>query len=315
MKRSRAGSSAGKPAGSRRPFGALVTGARGFVGRRLVRRLRAEGARVVEWDARAGLDLCDWDAVRTRRLPRGLDAAFHLAAVSYVPAAWADPQAMLRTNLDSTLHVLEVCRRRGIPRLVFVSSCIYGPPRYLPIDEKHPVAPANPYAWSKHLGEQLCRTYAHLYGLRVVIVRPFNIYGPGQDPRFLVPAILDQVRRGGTVTLDSLTPRRDLLYVDDLVEALFRAARFEGPGVEVFNLGAGVSHSVREIAEAAGRAAGKVLRLASRRRSRRGEVRDVVADVRKARRRLGWRPVTSLEEGLAQTWAAGAAADREDSDP
>lgn len=303
MPGSSASSSAARPRSARRPFAALVTGARGFVGRRLVRRLRRAGARVTEWDQRAGLDLCDWDAVRKARPRPSPDVVFHLAALSYVPFAWKHPRTVFAANLAGTLNLLEFCRLRRVKRLVYVSSYIYGKPRYLPVDEQHPVAPANPYAWSKYLGEQLCAAYARLFGLRVVIVRPFNIYGPGQARHFLVPALLRQARRSKTIRLDSLAPRRDLLFVEDLVEALVRAARRRGRATDIINLGAGRSCSVREVAGEIGRIAGKKLRLVSRGKTRRGEVMDVVADLRKAARLLKWRPATPLAEGLARTWA------------
>lgn len=275
----------------------LVTGADGFIGRALVKRLRESGAEVAGLDLKQA-DICDLNSLLKFRPGRKFDLVYHLASISYVPRAWQDPQATYKTNLLGTLNVLEFCRVRKTPKLVFMSSYVYGRPKYLPIDERHPVSPANPYAWSKYLGEKLCEAYVRDFGLECVVLRPFNIYGPGQKADFLIPAIMSQLARGGRVTVKDLKPKRDFLYLDDMVAALLAAARCRGKPLEVINVGCGRSYSVREIIELAGRNAGRKVPVRSLGERRRGEIADVAAAIGKAGRKLRWRPTVGLREGL-----------------
>jgi len=278
----------------------LVTGSRGFVGRVLLERLRREGARVVSFDLAEGKDVTDW---HTLARIRKVDLVYHLAAVVFVPASQSAPLATFQVNLLGTLNVLELCRLRGAG-LVFASSYVYGPPRYLPVDEDHPLAPNNPYAWSKVLGEELCRSYHQQFGVPCLVLRPFNIYGEGQDRRFLVPEIVSQIASGDVVRLKDLSPRRDMLYLEDAVEAYLAAGRWLEGGFDVVNIGSGHSYSVEEIARTAIALSGREIPLEATGEKRRGEVPETVAGIDKARRLLGWEPQVSLEEGLRRTLEA-----------
>jgi UDP-glucose 4-epimerase len=272
----------------------LVTGSNGFVGRYLVRRLREKGARVVEFDLVKDKDITRWEDFRNIRK---IDVVFHLAAKTFVPHSQADPRSTYEINLVGTNNVLELCRLRG-SRLVFASSYVYGNPRYLPIDEKHPTAPTNPYARSKVMAEELCMAYHEEYGVPCVILRPFNIFGKGQSGHFLIPEIVRQLEAGDVVRLKDLNPRRDLLHVDDAVNAYVRAGEYDKSGFEIFNIGYGESFSVREIAGKLIDFSGRKAKLESLRMRRKGEIRDTVADISKAARVLGWKPRITIDKGL-----------------
>ncbi len=277
----------------------LVTGADGFIGRALVKRLRESGALVTGLDLKDA-DICDPASLLKFKSGHKYELVYHLASISYVPRAWQDPQGMYRTNLLGTLNVLEFCRVRQVKKLVFMSSYVYGRPKYLPIDEEHPVAPANPYAWSKYLGEMLCRAYANDFGLNCVILRPFNIYGPGQKADFLIPTIMSQVARGGKVVVKDLKPKRDFLFLGDMVEALLAAGSRRTKSMDVVNIGYGQSYSIREIIELAGENTGRKIAVGSLGEKRRGEINDVVAEIGKAKKELRWRPAVGLREGLGR---------------
>ena len=137
-----------------------MTGASGFVGSHLAKRLRSDGAEVLALDIRGkdSIDLRNWQQLREfgRKLGK-VEQAYHLAALMFVPYAFENPREIYEVNVLGTLNLLELCRLHNVEKIVFASSYVYGSPQYLPIDEEHPVNPHNPYAHSKVIGEALCR--------------------------------------------------------------------------------------------------------------------------------------------------------------
>jgi nucleoside-diphosphate-sugar epimerase len=277
----------------------IVTGAGGFVGRHVVRALREAGCDVVEHQ-RADGDLAEGPPV----WPPAAHVV-HLAGRTFVPAAWSDPAPFRRDNVDATTHVLEYCRLTGAS-MIHVSSYVYGTPVRLPIDERHPLDPFNPYAESKILAERAVQDYQRRFGVRATIVRPFNLFGPGQDARFLIPTIIRQARdpARAAITLTDDRPRRDYLHVRDLAALIVLALR--APLGDVYNAGSGESHSVRDIADRVGDLTGGRKPLQVTGPVRPNEILDVVADVSHAAATLGWRPRIDLMEGLQDTIASTA---------
>jgi nucleoside-diphosphate-sugar epimerase len=275
---------------------ALVTGSEGFVGKTLVRELQRRHTRVLRVSRTTGHDLRDPDALDAFQ-DASVQIVFHLAARSFVPDSWRDPASFYEVNVLGTQRVLDFCRHTGA-RLVHFSSYVYGVPAYLPVDEQHPVAPTNPYGHSKWLAEELCRFYGDKYLVPISIVRPFNIYGTGQSPEFLIAQLLQQWTHDRRIVVNDPLPRRDYLYVDDLVAAVLVVARLEEP-FGVYNVGAGQSVSVRELIETLGRVVGEPVQWESRGTVRPHEIMDVVAGCRL--RALGlWQPTIDLHDGLAR---------------
>ena len=275
----------------------LVTGATGFLGRHLVEALQSQGYGVRAHSSRDG-------DIATCPLPiEGAAHVFHLAARSFVPESWSNPQAFYSVNVMGTLNVLEHCRGHGTS-LTLISSYVYGQPRKLPVPEDHPLSAHNPYAHSKILAEELGRFYKQHYGLRIVIVRPFNLYGPGQTPPFLIPLIVEQAvdRATPAIRLKDLRPRRDYLYVDDAIELLLKTLKGTVQGT--YNLGSGQSASVAEVAQLVCKAAETNKPIFSEDQPRAQEVMDVRADISRASHELDWRPSTPLAEGIAKVVAA-----------
>jgi nucleoside-diphosphate-sugar epimerase len=271
----------------------LVTGASGFVGRRLVEALRRRGETVVTHSSRDG------DLARMRPQARDVRHVYHLAAKTYVPDSWIRPQEFYEVNVLGTVNVLEYCRENGAS-LTLVSSYVYGRPERLPIPEDHPLRAFNPYGHSKLLAEQTAQFYRENYGARVTIVRPFNLYGPGQPDQFLIPTLIRQALSPApdAIAVADLRPKRDYIYVDDLVDLLILAGAESEPGV--YNAGTGVSTSVQEVAECIVALAGANKPVVSRQEERPNEVLDTVADITRARTHLGWQPTVGLREGLAR---------------
>jgi len=278
----------------------LITGASGFVGRHLAEELGRDGAEVVTLDAREkySVDVRDWQGVRAFESKLGkLDLVYHLAALMFVPYSFESPRETYEVNVLGTLNVLELCRAHNVEKVVFASSYVYGHPEYLPVDEEHPLNPTSPYARSKVMGEGLCRAYYEDYGLKCIILRPFNIYGEGQSDSFLIPSILKQLVSGEIELMDP-EPRRDFLYISDTIEAYMKAGQYADSAFEIFNIGSGVSYSVDSIASRIMETWGQEVKVRYKNDRRRAEIMDVVSSIQKAKEKLGWEPKVTIDEGL-----------------
>lgn len=274
----------------------LVTGAGGFIGKHLVAGLKAKGIEVRTHSSKDG-DIADCQLFHD-----GVEHVFHLAGLSFVPASWQQPARFFRTNALGTLNVLEFCRSRGAS-LTYVSSYVYGQPEYLPIPESHRRSAANPYALSKIMAEDACFFYEKKFGIRLSVIRPFNIYGPQQDSRFLVSTVTEQALRpgGDVIVVADTRPKRDFLYVSDLVRLLLLTLEIRPSGA--YNAGSGVATSVEELVKVVTSFTGE-RKLESRGELRDHEILEVRADIEKARRDLGWQPTISLNQGIQEVVAS-----------
>lgn len=273
----------------------LVTGAGGFVGQALCRRLQEDGITVFAVDAeQAGV-------CRPERLAefadRQVSHVFHLAGKTLVSESWKDPSLYFAVNTMGTQYVLEFCRGASCS-LTYVSSYLYGVPQRLPTDETATIKLTSPYATSKYLAEELCRYYAAEFSVPCVILRPFNLFGPMQKSCMLIPQIVDQVLGGREIQVQDLTPRRDYLYIDDMIDALLVSRPSEGAGLGIYNLGSGRSFSVEEIIALVQKAAGTDLPVRVTSNTRRNEIPETRADSGLISRTFGWRPKISMEEGV-----------------
>jgi nucleoside-diphosphate-sugar epimerase len=272
----------------------VVTGASGFIGQHLVRALRARGEEPLTWARSSGFDI-----TRDELLLEGVERVYHLAALTGVPAAWQAPAEFYRVNAYGTMRLLEACKRFGC-KLIYVSAYVYGRPERMPIAETANVDANNPYALSKYAAEQACRFYAEHCGLEAAVVRPFNVYGPGQESRFLIPWIVEQALDPARprVELTDLAPRRDYIHIRDVVDAILSVASANAAGT--FNVGSGESHSVAEVAATIVRLAGVDKSVVATGAPRPSEIDDVRADVSRIQAATGWRARVSLEEGLRE---------------
>lgn len=282
----------------------LVTGAGGFIGRALVSYLKRRGESV-RGVSSGELDVAD------RKMVEGFSLAsighvVHLAGKTFVPRSWEEPGEFLETNMAGTLHMLEACRKHDVP-MTYISAYIYGQPERIPIRETDPIRPNNPYAKSKYMAEELCAFYAQQFGVRVSIIRPFNVYGAGQKRDFLIPQIIGQAMEEECIRVMDLAPKRDYIYLDDLLEAIFLTVK-NVQDYDVFNIGSGISHSVGEVIETVQRILGTDKPVECRNETRRNEMNNVVADISHAESVLGWHPSHTLEQGLTvmtETYRAG----------
>jgi len=275
-----------------------VTGSAGFSGKKLVERLESLNHEVIKIDIEDGIDTTDFGNLKN--IPR-FDIIYHLAAKSFVPDSYKNPHDFYRVNVNSTLNTLELCKIYNA-KYIFISSYIYGNPQYLPVDEKHPVISFNPYADTKLIGENLCHSYNKFFDLNVNIVRPFNIYGPEQTNNFLIPLILGQAING-KIELNDPNPKRDLIYIDDLIELYVRLIDYEDSSFEIFNAGYGKSYSVKEIVEMVTNIFANDVEVNFLNVIRPNEVADTVSNNSKAKELLDWIPQVDLQEGLSRIYS------------
>lgn len=275
----------------------IVTGASGFIGSALVLRLKKLGFTVFELNHSNG-DIADPKLYS--ELPKA-SYVIHLAGRHFVPDSWIDPFEFLRVNLLGTQNVIEYCVKNK-SKLIFSSTYLYGVPEFIPINEDHPVASNSPYALSKYFAEQLIKFFCDYEGLNAVVLRLFNVYGCGQNTEYLIPDILRQVAAGDEIKVNNLLPKRDYVYIDDVINAFILAMK-NTTEYKVFNIGSGISYSVKEVIDIIKYITGKNINVISRELYRDNEVMDVVSDSKCAQEMLGWMPAYTLQRGLSDTWS------------
>jgi UDP-glucose 4-epimerase len=278
---------------------AVVTGSSGFIGKILTRRLWQEHAEVIELDIENGIDVTDWEIIRHIG---DYDVLFHLAAKTYVPDSYRRSHEFYYANIISTLNMLELCRLKNA-LMIFASSYVYGQPQYLPIDERHPVMGCNPYAQSKIICENLCEGYHRDHHTSVIICRQANIYGIGQSEHFLIPKIFKQAFRG-KIRLFDPRPKRDFIYVDDLVDAYIKCACYDLSQFEIFNIGYGISYSISEVINHFRKLFHNPIEVSFTGESRPNEIMDSVFNIEKAKKLLKWKPAIPIETGLRKIFVA-----------
>ncbi len=275
----------------------LVTGASGYVGKHLCDYFkRSDRHEVVAVSRSSGIDLLIAGSLDSFD---DVDCIVHLAAHSGVPQSWEQPERYNKENCCMTLTVLEKARKSGIP-VLFLSSYMYGTPQYLPIDELHPVQCNNPYAYSKKLCEDLFKQFNELYGVSACILRLFNVYGrEPESSDALVPFIAQQVVASKNVEVRDASPKRDLLFIDDLLHAIERVVSEKIIGYSEYNVGFGASVSIPEIVETFQEITGEKINLINNNVGRNNEIPETVCESAKFKGRFDWWPVVTLKQGLA----------------
>lgn len=290
-----------------------VTGAGGFIGAQVCRRLSARGYTVRAligppkshqlvpdlFETCARFDITDLG--RLVELFSGVDAVVHVAGPPSVRRSFDEPRLFARTHVEGTAAVLEAARKNDVARIVYISSAdVYGGSESERVTEEHPVEARSPYGASKIGAEQMVRAFSRAYGLDALILRPFSVYGQGMSAKSLVQSIISQLDKSGPVRVANLRPVRDYCFVSDVACAIERAIAAPLKGVEIVNIGSGVGTSVAELAGTAIALAGNHRALSEGHRGRpcEADILRLVADVNKARALLDWVPSVSLATGL-----------------
>jgi nucleoside-diphosphate-sugar epimerase len=301
----------------------VVTGAAGFIGSHLAEALLRAGHDVVGLDAFVPYyprPVKERNLAAARQEPRirfhaldlrtdalddvlaGADVVFHLAAMAGLVRSWTDFDLYSTCNVQATQRLLEAVRRAapGLRRFVYAStSSVYG--RFASGDENLPTKPISPYGVTKLAAENLCRAYAEIFELPVVVLRYFSVYGPRQRPDMGYHKFIDALLRGRTIEVcgDGQQARGNTFVADSVAATI---AAVEAPVGETYNVGGGETASVWEILHKLERIGGRPLQTKNV-PERAGDQRTTFADTGKLRRHLGWQPRTTLDDGLAQQWA------------
>jgi UDP-glucuronate 4-epimerase len=305
----------------------LLTGAAGFIGSHLAERLLARGDEVVGVDnfdpfysprekrayladarAHPAFSLVEADCAELEALDAALgtadfDVVVHLAAKAGVRPSIQDPLAYTRANVAGTQAMLEFARRRGVRRFVFgSSSSVYGNNVHVPFSERDPVdRPISPYAATKRAGELLCHTYHHLYGMGVLALRFFTVYGPRQRPDLAIRNFATRMLRDQPIEVfGDGGSERDYTWVDDILQGVLAAVDRTGsaPGeFELINLGESRTTSLHRLIELIASAVGREPRIIQKPQQP-GDARRTWADVSLAAQLLDYRPTTLVDEGI-----------------
>lgn len=312
----------------------LVTGGAGYIGSHTVRKLLEKGFEVIVFDNLSrghiqsipenvtleNVDLRDKSGLKTKLEKYSIDSVIHFAAFAYVGESVENPGMYYENNVVGSYNLINAVNEAGIKKFVFSSTCsIYGNPENIPISEKEPANPINPYARTKYMIENILNDFDNSYGLKFVALRYFNAagdsdngsIGESHDPEpHLIPLVLytalgkrDSIKiYGDDYPTKDGTCIRDYIHVNDLADAHIRALDYLGNGEStIINLGTGDGFSVKEIIDAARKVTGKEIKseIISRRP---GDPAILIADNKKAKEVLGWKPEYNLERILETAW-------------
>ena len=304
----------------------LVTGADGFIGSHLVESLLAHGCKVKAFVYYNSFNSWGWldtlpletqkkleifqgdirDPNGVREAVKGCEVVFHLAALIAIPFSYHSPDSYVDTNIKGTLNVLQAAKDFGIEKVLVTSTSeVYGTALYAPIDEKHPFQGQSPYSATKIGADRLAESFYRSFDTPVVIVRPFNTYGPRQSARAVIPTVITQLLSGkDELNLGSLTPTRDFNFVKDTASGFIHLAESDKTVGEEVNIASGTEISIGRIAEILINEINpkaKIVTTEDRLRPEKSEVNRLLGDATKIKNLTSWKQEYSMERGLAET--------------
>lgn len=304
----------------------LVTGAGGFIGSHLVERLLEEGCEVVAFVKYNSLNKWGWldsfdkkvldkieiftgdirNSDSVRKAVKSVDVVFHLAALISIPYSYISPESYVETNIKGTLNILQACTDYSIEKVLITSTSeVYGTAKFVPITEDHPKQGQSPYSATKIAADYLAESFYRSFDLPVVIVRPFNTFGPRQSARAVIPTIITQLLSGyEEIKLGSLHPTRDLVYVKDTVEGFVRLAKCDSAIGKEVNIATQSEISIQDLAKKLINKINPNAKIVSedvRIRPQNSEVERLLGSNEKLRKLTGWVPETDIDRGLELT--------------
>ncbi len=276
----------------------LVTGGRGFIGSHLVDRLRQDKHRVMVFDKKQGKDINNFFQLKQAVEKNKFDVVIHLAAQTGVRRSFEEPELYQRTNILGTINLLECLRQSTGTMLVFTSSSsVYGNSKIIPFQEDDlELQPVSIYGATKRAAELACQAYARNYGIKTTILRLFTVYGPNNRRDMAAFTFTRDIMAGKPIRLFGEKTERDFTYVADIVEGIVRAIR-RPVNYEVINLGNAAPVRVREFIKLIEKFTGKKAEIQIDKLPM-GDAKKTWANIDKARKLLGWKPKTNLQQGV-----------------
>ncbi|MBI3397444.1 NAD(P)-dependent oxidoreductase [Candidatus Woesebacteria bacterium] len=276
----------------------LVTGSTGFVGRHLTPYLESKRYHLITPSHSDGFNVLNEKDVL--ELPKS-DIAIHLAGLTIPIESWATPEDYIKVNTIGTLNILKYCQKNN-SKLIFTSSYMYGNPSVIPTPENYQEQVENPYAVSKLAAEKLCYVYSKRFGFPVAVLRVFNVYGPEQSKKMVISQMISQLVTQNMIEIFDGRPKRDFLYISDLVNAYLSAFSKHTQGYGVYNIGSGESFSIMEIAKLLIEISKTNVKIEEKKLSRPNEIIETKADITKSKKELDWEPKIGIKEGLKKTY-------------
>ncbi len=288
----------------------LITGASGFIGRHLCKSLFEQRYKVYGI-GKENLNIAHTTYHRANVLNlkqmenhcQNKDYVIHLAAVTTHEQLEGNPLYAFHVNFIGTYNLLRAFYKSNANVFIYPSSGkVYGTPFYLPFDENHPLNPTTILGKTKKMVEEMIATFSSFTQKKCfIILRIFNVYGPGQKDKFLIPKIIKQLHQPEITLFDNIKDKRDYIYIDDLIGAINILLKHTFNGVEIFNIGTGYSHSAEDIIKEIEKITGekKLLKI-NKTSQRRGEFKEERANIEKICS-FGWRPLIPLTAGLKKT--------------
>ena len=290
----------------------LITGACGFIGSHLAELCVKEGFNVVAFDRYNSNNHWGWledsnlskdmeiilgvirDYDSVNKAMDGCDNVFHLAALIGIPYSYTSPLAYIRTNIEGTYNILESSKTKGLDQVIITSTSeTYGSAQYTPIDEKHPLVGQSPYSASKISADNLALAYNKSYNLPVIIIRPFNCFGPRQSLRAIIPSLINQCLNYNTVKVGDLSTIRDFTYVKDTAQAFENCLKYSVRNFgEIINVGSGKSFKISDILRKITKIIGKKINIKvekKRIRPKKSEVYKLLSSTSKSKKILRWK--------------------------
>jgi len=302
----------------------LITGADGFIGSHLTELMVREGFNVTalsmynsfnDWgwlekvECKNDIEIISGD-IRDpdfcKKITKGKDIVFHLAALIGIPYSYLAPQSYVDTNIKGTMNICQAALDNEIEQMIHTSTSeVYGTANYVPIDEKHPTQAQSPYSASKISADAMAMSFYNSFELPLVIARPFNTYGPRQSSRAIIPTIITQIANGlSKIDLGDLTPTRDFNFVSDTCNGFLLLSGCEKANGEIVNIGSNTEISIGDLVNKIKTLMGSDIEIQTdpkRIRPKNSEVFRLVCDNQKINELVSYKPSIAIDEGLKKT--------------
>ena len=302
----------------------LITGADGFIGSHLTELMVREGFNVTalsmynsfnDWgwlekvECKNDIEIISGD-IRDpdfcKKITKGKDIVFHLAALIGIPYSYLAPQSYVDTNIKGTMNICQAALDNNVEQLIHTSTSeVYGTANYVPIDEKHPTQAQSPYSASKISADAMAMSFYNSFELPLVIARPFNTYGPRQSSRAIIPTIITQIANGlSKIDLGDLTPTRDFNFVSDTCKGFLLLSGCEKATGEIVNIGSNTEISIGDLVNKIKTLMDSDIEIQTdpkRIRPKNSEVFRLVCDNQKINELVSYKPSKTINEGLRET--------------